>query len=1358
MKRSRKLLSILLAVTMLFSISSQIVFAESADSNPAAASSVSSAPNASKENSEDATSIKQVDKKGGTSPAASEEKPPVSKKRQNETLKNGEGSDSAADSSAASIGESKPSAPDVKTGQSTSAKKADSSAPDVKAGQSASVKKADQMAESKENVPEPSEKVQAGKDTAAYNTNPITGSKTSDGVTVRVNAPEGSFPKGTTLSILPLSSDEAKALASDGEASAAVAFDITFKDADGNKVQPQNGKTVNVTFSVSGGSDLSVADGEQAELQVIHAGEAGKETLGSTSAPAKGSGAEVSVSADSFSPYAVVLRVPRRAPAATPREVPATITNFTIQNLSGQDVEKVYFTDKFYLAMDWDASSSGADLHEGDYFDITLPSEMRFPSDSASVDFNIYGDDGTTVIATAHVSPGANNTGGTVRVTFADWVEGKENIKGNIHLAATFDRQQIQNDKDNTFSVTVNGQVTPVEVHVTGPQGLKPEVIGKWGQTASSGAKDEAEWYVRINHQKATLTNVVISDHLSAGAGNETYIPGSFILARVEMDAYGDIKQTYESDNSADLSGRLTISTDRKSFSINLGDLNGDQYRLRYSTTYTPGTRLRNNVTLTSTQQTKTTSASHISADSGGSGTGNLANKIKLTKVDADNNSTVLAGAVFEVTRPDGSTFELTTGADGTVTSGSLTSGTYKVKEKTAPAGYELNTEEFTLQVSPDSAAVRTVTDKKLLISVSITKKWEDADNQDGIRPSADDFASKIKLMNGTEEVTGYTPIVTDNGDGTYTVKYSDLPEYVNGSKADYKIAEDSIDGYTADKTSAADGETITNSHTPDTTEISITKKWADTNNQDGIRPSANEYAAKVHLMNGDTEVENVVPTVTDNGDGTYTVTFSNLPKSSNGTAINYTVKEDAVDGYEADQSTVSNGQTMTNTHTPETTSVSGTKTWNDNNDQDGARPESITIRLLANGEEVQSKEVTASDSWSWTFSELPKYKDGAEISYSVKEDAVTDYSASYDGTNVTNTHAPGKTSIAVTKAWNDSNNQDGKRPNDVTVHLLADGEDTGKTVTLNEANHWSASFEELDAKKAGKDIVYAVKEDAVAGYDVAITGDAKTGYTVTNTHTPETTSVSGTKTWEDNNDQDGARPEKITIRLMANGTEVANKEVTAADDWKWSFDNLAKYEKGKEIVYTVTEDAVTDYTSEVKGYDVTNTHAPGKTSIAVTKAWDDRDNQDRIRPKSVTIHLLADGKDTGKVLTLNGENQWTGSFTNLDLYANGEKINYSVTEDAVSGYQTSITGDETKGFTVVNTHTPDNKPPKPVPPTPGNKPPRPTPSTGSRATRTGAPKTGDSANILLYGVLLAASLTAVVMLLAARRKKEKRK
>ena len=78
---------------------------------------------------------------------------------------------------------------------------------------------------------------------------------------------------------------------------------------------------------------------------------------------------------------------------------------------------------------------------------------------------------------------------------------------------------------------------------------------------------------------------------------------------------------------------------------------------------------------------------------------------------------------------------------------------------------------------------------------------------------------------------------------------------------------------------------------------------------------SAADYASKLHLMNGDTEVENVTPTVTDNGDNTYTVTYSNLPKYADGAAIAYSVKEDNIDGYTADAEMVEAGGTLTNIH-----------------------------------------------------------------------------------------------------------------------------------------------------------------------------------------------------------------------------------------------------------------------------------------------------------------------------------------------------------------------------------------------------------------------------------------------------------
>ena len=43
------------------------------------------------------------------------------------------------------------------------------------------------------------------------------------------------------------------------------------------------------------------------------------------------------------------------------------------------------------------------------------------------------------------------------------------------------------------------------------------------------------------------------------------------------------------------------------------------------------------------------------------------------------------------------------------------------------------------------------------------------------------------------------------------------------------------------------------------------------------------------------------------------------------------------------------------------------------------------------------------------------------------------------------NTHAPETTSLGVNKVWNDANNQDGSRPNSITVHLVKNGVKTNQ-------------------------------------------------------------------------------------------------------------------------------------------------------------------------------------------------------------------------------------------------------------------------------------------------------------------------
>ena len=504
-----------------------------------------------------------------------------------------------------------------------------------------------------------------------------------------------------------------------------------------------------------------------------------------------------------------------------------------------------------------------------------------------------------------------------------------------------------------------------------------------------------------------------------------------------------------------------------------------------------------------------------------------------------------------------------------------------------------------------------------------------------------------------------------------YIVKQADI-DAIEVNEQNETVSKDIINIATATdgKTTVEDDDDMPVN--PDVT-INVNKNWQDNDNQDGKRPE--KITVELYRNNENEPIE----TVTIDASSDWKYVFSKLPKyDENKNEITYRVVEVTVPEYDTEYEISDNGVEIYNHHTPEKVSVEGSKTWDDASNQDGKRPESIIVRLFADGTEVTSKTVTANDNWSWSFENLDKYKDGTEIVYTISEDIVADYTTVVDGYNITNTHTPEKTTISGIKTWNDNDNQDGKRPSSITVRLLADGtEVTSKTVTAND--NWSWSFENLDKYKDGTEIVYTISEDIVADYTTVVDG-----YNITNTHTPEKTIISGSKTWDDEENQDGKRPSSITVRLLADGTEVTSKTVTANDNWSWSFTGLDKYNSGTEIVYTISEDAVTDYTTVVDGYNITNTHTPEKISISGSKTWDDEENQDGKRPSSITVRLLADGTEvTSKTVTAN--DNWSWSFTGLDKYNSGTEIVYTISEDTVADYTTVV-----DGYNITNTHTPE--------------------------------------------------------------------
>lgn len=287
----------------------------------------------------------------------------------------------------------------------------------------------------------------------------------------------------------------------------------------------------------------------------------------------------------------------------------------------------------------------------------------------------------------------------------------------------------------------------------------------------------------------------------------------------------------------------------------------------------------------------------------------------------------------------------------------------------------------------------------------------------------------------------------------------------------------------------------------------------------------------------------------------------------------------------------------------------------------------------------------------------------------------------------VTNSKGELKVSATVKKVWNDGNNRDGKRPENLKVDLKK-GDTVIKEVTLNAGNNWTATVTDLEEKENGQTIDYTWSEkDLPEGYSLTSTDKEGSITTLTNTYFIETIKIEGTKTWSDGGNQDGSRPSSITVNLLANGTKVASKEVTAKDNWKYSFTDLPKYENGIAINYTVTEDAVAGYSTTINGYDITNSYTPGQTSVTVTKAWVDNDNKGNKRPSEIKVQLYADGRESGSSVTLNEANKWTYTWTGLDEKNGGTTIAYTVKEiGTVDGYEASVSGDARTGYTITNT------------------------------------------------------------------------
>ena len=305
----------------------------------------------------------------------------------------------------------------------------------------------------------------------------------------------------------------------------------------------------------------------------------------------------------------VGLAVPALA-ATSP--VATTITEFSLTNLNKEAITRVNTNSDFYIKVKWKVTQEDADVHSGDYLELELPTQLKFPS-TEGTSFPIYAPDGAEM-GTANVTAG---NPGRVRITFNDWVENKSDIRGTLWLAAHMkagtpvgDQTLSVIDLNTHFSSDLN-----ISAFTDGE--LTDENIAKWGIKTDHNT---VLWKVRLNNAGTTLHNVNLTDTIE---NTSTYVPGSFRIYRVMMDSKGNVLPTPGWVKITDSTTKPVIAEDGHSFTWDLSALPFDEnnmYWIEYETTFSD--HIDNSITLTSTERTRSSAWSYVAANSGGRGNG----------------------------------------------------------------------------------------------------------------------------------------------------------------------------------------------------------------------------------------------------------------------------------------------------------------------------------------------------------------------------------------------------------------------------------------------------------------------------------------------------------------------------------------------------------------------------------------------------------------------------------------------------------------------------------------------------------------------------------------------------------------
>lgn len=602
----------------------------------------------------------------------------------------------------------------------------------------------------------------------------------------------------------------------------------------------------------------------------------------------------------------------------------------------------------------------------------------------------------------------------------------------------------------------------------------------------------------------------------------------------------------------------------------------------------------------------------------------------------------------------------------------------YVVKETKVTSDGNQPLEGYTLDKEERDGNTFTFTNKYTpeTKKIQVSKKWEDNNNQDGIRPSS--ISVSLTATANGKVVTGKIfksgnqkkQITPDENDVWGTAVWENLPRYYQTHEIVYTVNEESIEGYTPEipQQLIQDNEDptlwkveIVNRHITETTNITAKKIWNDDSNRDGKRPL--QVAFQLYKEVGTNNQKELVTEdgnqksgyqilTSQNGNGNeWTVTWSNLPVKENGNKITYSVEEvsttltsdgqvkkitsEELNGYIKSE----NGLEVTNTYNPQTTSRTVKKVWNDGNNVDKLR-KSIKVKLIAQINTGTVADPTLEDVGIWQY--------------------------------------------------NSTNNTFESVASEVELLLQSNGE-SEEHIWKNLPVWWrTADGQRYEIKYSMQETVKPDSYMENIEYKDGTDSDNPNTFIITNTHTPIQTSVRVVKSWDDNENSDGVRPETVELQLLADGEtsyptyewnaekqkweEISNPiscvTIGEKDNWTYEKNNLPVYRLDKDgnqqrIKYTVEEINV-DKNYVIKSNDakpaenpeeateiiIVNHHETTTISKQLLKYWRDTEATEE-RPDTVKFALYM------KVYTgqqENGEKVYTDmlrvddkTFTDLD-------------------------------------------------------------------------------------------------------------